>query len=238
MRRAALYVQGRIVLGDSHLDAFQKLSQIEQEESMASGWFDDTTEEFESDLPEDHFYNKELLFVRHGECEEPQEPDSDLSDFGKEEVRKLANVLLRSFDLKNLTGICSPMLRCLETALILHELLDVPFKVQSDIIETPLFLDEGQQYRLQNHCDKFPQFNWDDMREQVLTKETLPEFLARTKIALQHFPHRCIVVAHYGFIYNATCLALCDTKAVQDIPPASVTHIDKQNVRCVGWTTN
>lgn len=236
MRTAALYVHGRIVLGDSHLEAFRKLSALEQNEHLISGVFDTETEEFDSELPDEHFYAKEMLLIRHGDCEDPEEPDTELSDFGKNEIRKLASVLRQTFDLKDMVGISSPMLRCLQTSLILHELLDIPFQIQSEVMEIPMFLENGQQYRLQNHRSKFPQFQWPTSDDWILTKETLRNFIDRTRFALQHFPHACIVVTHYGFICNLTRLALCDTKGVQEVPPGSVTHICKHNVKCIGWT--
>lgn len=239
MRKAALYVHGRIVLGDSHLEAYKKLSSVEQNERLVSGVFDTETEEFDSEMPDEHFYNKELLLIRHGDCTDPEEPDTELSDFGRDEVRNLAQVLKTTFDLKEMTGISSPLLRCLQTSLILHELLDIPFKVQSEVIETPLFLEDGQQYRLQNHRSKFPQFQWPTSEDWILTKESFSNFLNRTRHALQHLPHQCIVVTHYGFICNLAKLALCDTKVQEierDIPPASVTHIYRQEVKCIGWT--
>jgi broad specificity phosphatase PhoE len=236
MRKAALYVHGRIVLGDSHLEAYRKLSAMEQNEHLISGVFDTETEEFDSELPNEHFYNKELLLIRHGDCEDPEEPDTELSNFGEEEIRNLARILTQNFDLKDMTGICSPMLRCLQTSLILHELLDIPFQIQAEVMEIPMFLKDDQQYRLQNHRKKFPQFQWPTSEDWILNQETLTQFVERTRTALQHLPHACIVVTHYGFICNLTRLALCDTKAIQDVPPGSVTHIDKNNVKCIGWT--
>lgn len=236
MKKAALYVHGRVVLGDNHLEAFRKLTAMEQNEHVISGFFNTETEEFDSDLPNDHFYNKEMLLIRHGDCEDPGEPDTELSDFGKEEIRSLAKVLAQNFDLKGMTGISSPMFRCLQTSLILHELLDIPFRIQAEVMEVPMFLEDDQQYRLQNHQKKFQQFQWPTSEDWILKKETLSDFVERTRFALQHLPHTCIVVTHYGFVCNLTRLALCDTKALHDVPPGSVTHIDKNNVRCIGWT--
>lgn len=239
MRKAALYVHGRIVTGDSHLEAYRKLSAQEQNEHLISGVFDTDTEEFDSEVPDEHFYDKEMLLIRHGDCQDPGEPDTPLSEFGYEEVHKLATVLAHTFDLKDMIGISSPMLRCLQTSLILHELLDIRFQIQSEVMETPIFLEEGHQYRLQNHRSKFPQFEWNASEDWILTKETLKNFVDRSRSALQHLPHNCIVVTHYGFICNLARLALCDKKAselAKDIPPASVTHIDQQEVKCIGWT--
>ena len=235
MRKAALYVQGRIVLGDSHLEAFQKLTECEQNEHVVSGTFNTNTEEFDSDMPEDHFYDKEMVLVRHGLAEDSTEPDSDLSEHGAKQVQELASLFLETFDPKDFIGITSPLLRCLKTSLILHEQLGIDFSIQSSVMEIPLFLKDGQQYRLQNHHDKFLQFQWPTHEDWILTRETSRNFLDRTKEALQHFPHRCIVVTHYGFICNMARLALNENKAA-NIPPASLTYICKQDLKCLGRT--
>jgi hypothetical protein len=160
MRKAALYVQGRIVLADSHLEAYHQLTAGEQQERLVSGMFDTDTEEFDSELPEEHFFDKEMLLVRHGMAEEALEPDSDISEYGVQQVYQLAALLAQTFEPKKFTGITSPLLRCLRTSLILHELLDIDFQVRAEVMESPLFLKDDQQYRLQNHHDKFPQFHW------------------------------------------------------------------------------
>lgn len=240
MRKAALYVQGRVVIGDSHLEAYQKLTLLEQQEHVVSGVFDTDTEEFDSDLPIDHFYNKELIFVRHGQAADPDEPDSELSEEGKVQIQQVCSYLLKTFEIKSFVGLTSPLLRCLQSALIIHELLDLDFEVQPGVMEIPIFLEEDQQYRLQNHRSKFPQFRWSTSEDWILTTETQRNFLNRTKQALQEFPSRCIVITHYGFICNVARFALCDQKAnvvaTGAVPPASVTFIDKQEVKCLGWT--
>jgi broad specificity phosphatase PhoE len=235
MRKAALYVHGKIVLGDSHLEAFQKLTVGEQDEDLVSGEFDTDTEEFNSEMPDDHFYDKEMILLRHGLAEDAAEPDADISEVGIQQVHKLASLLVQTFEPKQFVGITSPLLRCLKTSLIIHEILDVQFKIQSSVMETPLFLEDDQQYRLQNHHDKFPQFDWFTHEDWILTKETSRNFIDRTKQALQHFPHRCIVVTHLGFICNIARLALSENKAA-NIPPASITYICQQDVKCLGRT--
>jgi len=170
MRRAALYVQGRIVLGDSHLEAYHKLTICEQKKSVVSGTFDTDTEEFESEQVIDHFYDKELILIRHGKSDEPNEPDPVISSVGDEQIRKLVSVL-ETFDLKDFVGVTSPLLRCLQSALILHELLNIDFRVQPGVMEFPFFLDEDQKYRLQNHHSKFPHFEWPTKEDWILNKE-------------------------------------------------------------------
>jgi len=235
MRKAALYVQGRIVLGDSHLEAYHKLAVCEQDKSVISGTFNTDTEEFEADKVIDHFYDKELILIRHGKSTDPNEPDPSISDEGEKQIRKLISVL-QTFDLKDFVGITSPLLRCLQSSLILHELLNIDFQIQPEVMEFPFFLEEGQKYRLQNHHAKFPHFKWPTTEAWVLNKECGCEFLDRTRLALQHFPHKAIVMTHFGFIFNMARFALCGKKAEEffkGISPASVTHINKQDIRCL-----
>lgn len=235
MRKAALYVQGRIVLGDSHLDAYHQLTICEQENPLVSGTFDTDTEEFESEKVVDHFYDKELILIRHGKSNDPNEPDPAISGEGDEQIRKLVSVL-RTFDVKDFVGITSPLLRCLQSSLILHELLNIDFRVQSEVMEFPFFLDDGQKYRQQNHHSKFPHFEWPTTEDWILTKECGCEFLNRTRFALQHFPHKVIVMTHFGFISNIARFALCGVKAdefFKGISPASITHIKQQDIRCL-----
>lgn len=47
---AALYCNGRLVTGRSHLDAWEQLSEEEKEGQITSGFFDLDTKEFMSDL--------------------------------------------------------------------------------------------------------------------------------------------------------------------------------------------
>lgn len=233
MRKAALYVHGKVVVGDSHLEAYKKLTSSEKDERLVSGIFDTDTEEFSSELPEDHFYDKEMAFVRHGLAEDTMEPDSDLSELGIKQVQQLASLLAQTFNPKQFIGITSPLLRCLQTSLILHELLDVQFEIQSSVMEFPIFLEDNKRYRLQNHHEKFPQFYWDTHEDWILTQETSTNFLNRTQSALRDFPHNCIVVTHFGFICNVTRLALSKNK-VANIPPASITYICQQEIKCIG----
>jgi hypothetical protein len=68
MMKAELFVGGCIVIGDSHLDAFQLLSVEEKDADLVSGFFDPETHEFVSDMEKDHFFDKEMYLIRHGQC--------------------------------------------------------------------------------------------------------------------------------------------------------------------------
>lgn len=239
MMKAALYVSGRIVVGDSHLDAYRKLSESEKDGDLVSGFYDGETEEFQSDMEKDHFYDKELFLIRHGRAEDPAAPDPDISDEGICQVQQLASELCgRNFC--GVEGITSPLLRCLRTASILQERLGIHFRIVPEVMETPHFLDEYEIFKVRNRSRQFPHFDWPTSKEWHVVHETPPDFLERVKDTLCHLPHKAIVVTHYGYICHMVKLALCDAKAQlvveQGIPPASLTYINRQDVACLGRT--
>ena len=123
MRKAALYIEGRIVIADSHLEAYRTLTFSEQNsESLVSGFYDSKTGEFCSDCERDHFYDKEMILIRHAEVCDSNHPDPNISNYGVFQAEKIANTL-SEFPIEKFSLYCSPMLRCLETASIVSETL-------------------------------------------------------------------------------------------------------------------
>lgn len=233
MRRAALFVHGRIVVGVTHGDAFGQLTEIEKSDMLVSGFFDPETEEFVTpDDPTQHFYDKEICMIRHATVQDQLDPDTDISDEGVEQAQRIANFVAENFDPEEFTGLTSPLLRCLKTAHIIQEQSNLTFEVDPRIMETP-----PVDFHLKNHCDEFPFFNWQTKLDWDLTPETPALFLQRIGSVLRHLPHRCIIVTHMGTICNISRLALCEQKAQKVIgsglPPASVTFIKQQDVRCL-----
>lgn len=246
MKKAALYVQGKIVTGDSHLEAYQKLNEREKDADLVSGFFDQTTQEFHADQDTDHFYNKEIFLVRHAESIDPSEPDAPISERGQQQIQRLATVML-NFDLKDFLCLTSPLLRCLQTSLVLHEVLHIDFHVRAEIMETPCFLVQNQNYRLQNYKNQFqnyknqfPHFDWPTEDDWILSPESERNFVERTRHALQDFAPKTIVVTHCGFIFNLARFATCDERAREiignGIPPASLTLIDRREIKMIGRT--
>src|ERR1700761_1225293 len=132
MRRAALFVQGRVIVADSHLLAFETLTLAEQTEHIVSGFLDENTGEFDSDLPADHFFNKEMYLVRHGEVESQGEPDPPLSQYGIQEAQRLAQIVVDK-KLSDFQFFTSPLLRCLQTAEIFSRTCRRPVKVDINL---------------------------------------------------------------------------------------------------------
>lgn len=233
MKKAALYVKGKIVVGFNHGDAFSKLSEEEQHQEILSGFFDDETEEFLGDDDAQHFYDKSIFLIRHALVDDKENPDPDISYEGERQVKSLASSM-RSNNLNDYEFICSPFLRCLKTAAILQESLGLKISVEPRLAETPMFLEDGEQFFLKNHSQTFSSFQWQTEKDFVLESETKQSFRQRTLIVLKSLPHRCVLITHFGVISNITKLALCEQKAInvlkEGLPPASVTHIHQQEV--------
>ena len=238
MRKTALYIQGRIIIGDSHLEAYRKLTFIEQEsDDLVSGFFDQDTEEFCADFEKDHFFNKEIILIRHAETADPDHPDPELSENGIEQAHRIA-ASLSGFSLDEFSGLSSPMLRCLQTANVLSETLGKKFKIEPKLAESPSFLPKDENFCIKNRRDVFPEFLWESSEDFLIKQESSREFADRTLAVLQSMPSKTIVITHFGLICNMVRLALCDDRAnsVADrgIPPASVTYINKETLKCLG----
>lgn len=238
MMRTALYIGGRVVIGDSHLDAYHKLTEAERldDEHLVSGFYDPETNEFVADMEKDHFYTKEMYLVRHATpCRSDGDPD--LSDEGIEQIRAVAQEM-SAYNFDGFTGISSPMLRCLRTSAILSEYLHIEFCVLPEIIEPPILSEQEDVVRVHSRADQFPDFKWPNSCEWHVSDESYHEFLDRVKNTLRHLPSKSIVVSHTGYIFSVVRAALCPQKAemlaAEGLPPASVTYINNQNIKRLG----
>lgn len=236
MRIAALYIHGRVVLGASHLDAFEQLTPEEKDsDDISSGFFNQETMEFDGYVEHEHFFNKKIMLMRHGK---PRNDDLDpgLSNEGINEVIQVARQILQ-FNLTGFTGYTSPMRRCLETARIVHEYTGLTFSVAPELMETPPFLNEGETFFLKKHCDQFPNYNWPDCSGWHIEAEPTSAFRQRVGTVLRGLPTRSILVSHRGLVENMARMALCDEKVrFHGVRTASLTFIEDQHVRCLGRT--
>ncbi len=239
VKKAALYVHGRVVIGDSHLQAYQQLAVCEKEdEDLISGFYNMETQEFQSDCLHDHFFNKEIFLIRHAQTERPTQdpdaPDPDLSPYGNLQAQDLAQRLAMEFNFGEFFVFSSPMLRCLRTAMSLQKTFNLKVSVCPNLSETPSFVEDGETFRLKNHSQIFPSFDWPTGDDFEFAYESQVEFLNRTKLALQELPERSILVTHFGVICNISRLALCDEKArvilQQGVQPASVAYINRKEL--------
>ena len=237
MFKAALYVGGRIVVGHCHLDAYQQLTDAEKDSDLVSGFYNPHSEEFMSDMDKDHFYNKEMYLVRHGRVGDCESSDPDLSEEGRGSVGVAAQTL-KDCEFDDAACYVSPMLRCLRTAAIIQEVMNVRFKIMPEVMETPSLNKSDEGFCVKNRHEEFPQFDWPQAKDWCIGPEEPGAFLERVKDTLKQLPARSIVVTHYGYICNMAKLALCDNRAKlmieAGIPTASVTYINRQMVRRLG----
>lgn len=236
MRTAALYIHGRIVVGRSHLEAFEQLSEEEKcSNDISSGFFDNETGEFAGYDAREHFYNKKILLIRHGKSHQDS-LDPGLCEDGVSEVEKVLKHL-SSFDLEGFMGYTSPLLRCLETTRPISESTGVRFAVRPELMETPTFLEPGESYWVQSRKEEFPEYDWPAGEGWDVHYESYNSFRDRTHQILKKLPNRTILISHRGVVTNMAKLALCDEKVTQcGVPTASVTYIDNREVKCLGRT--
>lgn len=235
MKTAALCVEGRIVVGSSHLDAYEKLTTSERDASdFVSGVFNSDTSEFEADCQSQHFYDKEILLIRHAAVLDPNNPDSPISEAGIKQARLLAYTI--NVDLNEFVGLTSPLLRCLQTSQIIQEVLDNKFQVEPQLAERPGFLEEGESFSVPSRQDKFPEFQWPTSDEFTFASESPHYFLDRTEQILHRLPRKSILVTHRGFICNLVRLALNNGQAQvienKGVAPASTIYINRQKLQC------
>ncbi len=236
MKVAALYVAGRVVIADSHLAAFQSLTIQEQNSQFVSGFFNPNTKEFNADQNKDHFYNKEMLLVRHAAIvSATPNIDPPISTLGELQALQLAK-LIQKQDLQGVKAYTSPCLRCLQTAQIISDITDLEFEVSPQIAEMPHLNYGGPEtIDLPNRKDEFPQFDWPTEEDFHIPTETDEQFETRVAAVLQHLPNRAMLVTHFGVICNLANLALCNERArmviENGIPTASITSINNHELR-------
>jgi len=233
VKTAALYLHGRVVVAKSHLEAYQQLNELEKQSQMVSGFYDPDTKEFCADICRDHFYQKKILLIRHGQASKDKLNPS-LTAQGISETQEVTKYLGR-FDLKDYKCYVSPLKRCLETAKIIANSSGLTFEVYPQIMETPTFLEEGESFELESRIQEFPEFKWPDDKGWTVTYEEKKIFLDRVASVLQKLPERCILVSHFGVVTNMAKLALCGDKCKEKgVPTASLTFIVNQEVKCFG----
>lgn len=226
MYAKAIFVDGRIVTGRHHGEAFGMLSDKEKSsETLLSGFYDEATGRFFYD--DQQFYTKDLYLVRHSrpsrDYEENQDPD--LSPEGVEKARSLAS-FLRNMDLSDFEGYTSPFLRCLITADIIACTTGLRFRVDPGLTEPA-----ADDILLENHAKHFPHFSWPTGDGFRLEKEDPSSYSTRLKSVVEGLPAQAVVVTHYTPI---ACLAKLVSGASEPIPNAlpmaSLTHISNNRI--------
>lgn len=235
MMRAALCVAGRVVVADSHLACWQKLSEAEQNADLDSGFYDPDAQRFISDKEQELFDDKELYLVRHGTVADTHDRDPDMDEAGEQQVYRMAQFLCTR-NVEQFVGVTSPLLRCLKTAQIISEVLGIHFEIVPEVMESPTFLKSGNIFKLKNRSADFPQFDWPTSKEWHVLPETQHDFYERVKDTLQRIPPRSIIVTHQGYICLTAKLALAKKLFTEGFPPASVTYFHRHDAQRLGWT--
>lgn len=125
--RPALYVQGRVVMGSHHGEAYAHLTDSEKDSEVFSGFFDPQINKFISD--DFQFYLKKILLIRHGEV-----TNGHVNEAGQTHCAACADGL-KNFNFSGYKCFCSPHKRCVETALIFCERCALPYTVEPNVVE-------------------------------------------------------------------------------------------------------
>jgi len=130
---AALYTsKGKVVTGQHHGEAFSKLIGAERDE-LISGFLDPITGKFISDDIE--FYAKKMVCLRHSEVDYNEE-DPGINPQGRTHSMRAALFVKQHVEgINTFQGICSPSRRCVETAGILSETLNIEFEENCDLVD-------------------------------------------------------------------------------------------------------
>lgn len=107
---AAIYAGGKVVTGTNHGDAFGKLSAVQKNGDVTSGFLDLKTGRFLTD--DAQFFIKKIILIRHAEAPD----DASITDHGHLQCERTANFLLQFIDVPKYTAFACECDRVLETA--------------------------------------------------------------------------------------------------------------------------
>ena len=226
-KMAALYVNGKIVIGDNHLIAYEKLSPEDKASELATGFFNRQTGRFESDVSNDFFYNKEIFIIRHGSTEDSTEDDPALSREGIQQIKNIAEKL-KIFNCNGFFGFTSPFMRCLQTSQIISQILEIKFEVSEELKEYSCSTNKKSTILLKNKSNLFPNFQWLTTKNWVVEPEPYDVLLKRINKVLQVIPDKSILISHCGLISNFIKMATSENSHCVHF--ASLTHIKNHKV--------
>jgi phosphohistidine phosphatase SixA len=224
----AIYVDGKIVTGRHHGEAFSFLSEAEKNSNtLLSGFWDPQSGRFISDCGE--FYTKRIFLIRHSNpaCGYDQDIDPPLCEEGVERAWATAH-FLNSQNLEEYEGFTSPFRRCLETAHIIAALTGLAFVVDPCLVEPML-----ETTFVENHAEDFPSFRWETNRSFRFYNEDPNSYAHRISERGRSFPKKSVAISHCSFIADmAELLSGNDGLAQRRVAlaPASLTYIDNNEV--------
>lgn len=227
MYAKAIYVDGKIVTGLHHGEAYSRLSDQEKSsETLLSGFYDENTGRFFSD--DKSFYTKSIYLVRHSKPSKgyDEDPDPDLSPEGIDKAHSLASHLL-DIEIAEYRGYTSPYLRCLITADIIARKTGIRFVVDPTLADAMC-----HDVLLGNHASEFPHFEWPTSEEFRFKMEDDYEFWGRLESVAQNLHQNSVVVSHYQPIKTLTRLAAGHGEELpSNVPVASVTYINNNVIK-------
>lgn len=137
--RAALLVNGRVVTGINHGDAYSKLTFEEKNGNIESGFFDQQHGEF---ICEDErvYYMKTILMIRHADAHKNQK-DPGITNLGRSQSQRAVS-FLNHLNIKSFVAFSSPARRCLETAEEFCNELNIHFETND------AFKEDGEPHSL------------------------------------------------------------------------------------------
>ena len=132
----------------------------------------------------------EFVFIRHGQSEHnahlTTDLDSAITPAGAQQAKELGKWLNANWpSISTYEGLCSPYLRCLQTARILKE----ECGLRSTVDPGPMEIRIGFfQPEVPCRVDEYRDMNWDLFPEPMkLGRETMEEFMARMQGFLDTF---------------------------------------------------
>lgn len=149
---AALFVEGKVVVGENHGVAFGKLSSEDQNSNLVSGFFNPQTKKF-IDEECKVMWLKKIVLIRHAHVN-----NLHLTEIGHQQTSAMSDFLFENIDLNSFEFITSPIDRCVETV------QDICGKVSKDFHEDNGFIEKQEHEnpgefidRLCNSIDHLPE---------------------------------------------------------------------------------
>jgi 2,3-bisphosphoglycerate-dependent phosphoglycerate mutase len=177
-----------------------------------------------------------IIFMRHGQAYNNVQKllvgrnlESHLTDVGKEQVKKTAQ-LLKTIDIDKIYS--SPVIRTIETAEIVSDVINLSFQKDERLFEIELGKLVGMYYEdlINKHGNLFVKFYSDDDNENSLLEFEVESFGAVKKrisellkeITIKHQNENVLLISHLDPIKAAISL-------VMNIKPSSVYNIQVPN---------
>lgn len=177
-----------------------------------------------------------IIFMRHGQAYNNVQKllvgrnlESHLTDLGREQVRNTSQIL-KTINIDQIYS--SPVIRTVETAEIVSDIVNMPFQKDERLFEIELGKLVGMYYEdlINKHGNLFVKFYSDDDNENSLLEFEVESFRAvkqriselLKEITIKHQNENVLLVSHLDPIKAAISL-------IMNIKPSSVYNIQVSN---------